>query len=108
MFVVMKNIMPPQVIINEKYDIKGSWVNRDASAAFSSKTYGTLIGGFGSIGGGGGSGGGVKKSRIHTCKHCNELFNACDVASKNSCSAVVGITTNLYVYTHCVLHSFLK
>eukprot|EP01035_Chromulina_nebulosa_P025479 gene25479-33251_t len=86
MFVVMKNIMPPHVIINEKYDIKGSWVNRDASAAFSSKAYGTLIGGFGNIGGAGGQ----KKSRIHTCKHCNELFNACDLASKNSCSAVVG------------------
>ena len=89
MFVVMKNIMPPHVIINEKYDIKGSWVNRDASAAFSSKTYGTLIGGFGNMGGSGG--GGEKKFRIHTCKHCNELFNACDSPSKNSCLAVVGM-----------------
>lgn len=80
MFVVMKNIMPPNVIINEKYDIKGSWVNRDASSSYSSKTYGALIGGRND-----------RKSRIHTCKHCNELFNASDRTSTNSCSAVVGI-----------------
>ena len=61
MFVVMKNIFPPNVRMNDKYDIKGSWVNRHA----------------------------VRKDpgKRATCKYCNEFFVE---GSSDKCPEVVG------------------
>lgn len=61
MFVVMKNILPPKVIVNERYDIKGSWVNRSATQ-------------------------GSPGSRA-TCRHCSEYFT---LGSSENCSEVIG------------------
>eukprot|EP01038_Epipyxis_sp_PR26KG_P008868 gene8868-11962_t len=60
-FVVMKNVLPPNVIMNEKYDIKGSWINRNAGRKAPGKQA--------------------------TCRYCNEIFIEGTV---EMCSEVVG------------------
>lgn len=60
-FVVMMNCFDPKAKINERYDIKGSWVNRSADP--------------------------VKPSKKVVCRHCNEMFIP---AAKESCSVIVG------------------
>lgn len=61
-FVVMKNIFPPSAIINTRYDIKGSWVNRN--------------------------GGVVPPGKKIFCRHCGELFIS--GSAVNSCPDIVG------------------
>mmetsp|Transcript_15359 Transcript_15359/g.23119 ORF Transcript_15359/g.23119 Transcript_15359/m.23119 type:complete len:971 (+) Transcript_15359:26-2938(+) len=60
-FVVMRNIFEPGVDINERYDIKGSWVNRSAAAPMPNK-------------------------RI-VCRHCNEMFLP---SARAQCTKIVG------------------
>jgi 1-phosphatidylinositol-4-phosphate 5-kinase len=60
-FVVMKNIFPPRVRMNDKYDIKGSWVGRHAQRKDPGKRA--------------------------TCKYCNESFLE---GSADKCPEVVG------------------
>jgi 1-phosphatidylinositol-4-phosphate 5-kinase len=65
-FVVMKNIFPPSAIINTRYDIKGSWINRN--------------------------GGVVPPGKKIFCRHCGELFisgTERDVR-RNTCPDIVG------------------
>eukprot|EP01038_Epipyxis_sp_PR26KG_P015668 gene15668-21193_t len=60
-FVVMLNCFDPKAYINERFDIKGSWVGRSAEPP--------------------------KKNKKAVCRHCNEYFKA----SKNEdCKAIVG------------------
>eukprot|EP01042_Synura_sphagnicola_P001516 gene1516-1758_t len=60
-FVVMGNVFPKTAVINERYDIKGSWVNRNAGvAAPGTKAF---------------------------CRHCNEFFV---VGSNIGCPEIVG------------------
>ena len=61
-FVVMKNIFPSAATINQRYDIKGSWVNRSA-------------------------GGSMPPGTKTFCKHCGELFR---VGAAGSCPQRVG------------------
>ena len=60
-FVVMLNCFEPKADINERFDIKGSWVNRSADMPAPNK-------------------------RI-ICRHCNEMFTP---SANEKCSAVVG------------------
>lgn len=60
-FVVMRNLFEPGTDINERYDIKGSWVNRSASPAVPNKKV--------------------------VCRHCNEMFMP---VNKEKCSQIVG------------------
>lgn len=60
-FVVMKNIFPPRVRMNDKYDIKGSWVGRHAQRTHPGKRA--------------------------TCKYCNESFRE---GNNDKCPEVVG------------------
>lgn len=60
-FVVMRNIFEPGTDVNERYDIKGSWVNRSASPAVPNKKV--------------------------VCRHCNEMFVP---VNKEKCSQIVG------------------
>eukprot|EP00981_Chlorochromonas_danica_P009738 scaffold2801_cov161-Ochromonas_danica.AAC.18 len=60
-FVIMKNIFPPSVKLNERYDLKGSWINRNA--------------GFRAQG------------KVATCRHCHESFID---GSSSKCPVVVG------------------
>lgn len=60
-FVVMKNVFPQNVRMNDKYDIKGSWVNRHATRRDPGKRA--------------------------TCKYCNEFFVE---GSSEKCPEVVG------------------
>lgn len=61
-FVVMKNIFPAGVHMNEKYDIKGSYVNRNAKRIIPGKR--------------------------SLCRHCNTYF--IEGSSDSRCSEVVG------------------
>jgi hypothetical protein len=61
-FIVMKNIFQTKEVINERYDIKGSWINRNANVA----TPGTRT----------------------LCRHCSELFT---VGEGDRCPEVVGL-----------------
>jgi hypothetical protein len=61
-FVVMKNIFPSGVRMNDKYDIKGSWVNRHGTRKDPGKRA--------------------------TCKYCNEMF--VEGSSGSRCPEVVG------------------
>jgi len=54
-FVVMRNQFPPEQIINERYDIKGSWVGRNAGV--------------------------VVPGKRTTCRHCSEFFVVGDTTS---------------------------
>lgn len=60
-FVVMRNLFEPGTDINERYDIKGSWVNRSAGPAVPNKKV--------------------------VCRHCNEMFMP---VNKEKCSQIVG------------------
>lgn len=60
-FVVMRNCFDPAAYINERYDIKGSWVGRSAEPS--------------------------KKSKKVICRHCNEYFVP---AKQEQCTAIVG------------------
>eukprot|EP00603_Paraphysomonas_imperforata_P011470 CAMPEP_0114462732 /NCGR_PEP_ID=MMETSP0104-20121206/6983_1 /TAXON_ID=37642 ORGANISM="Paraphysomonas imperforata, Strain PA2" /NCGR_SAMPLE_ID=MMETSP0104 /ASSEMBLY_ACC=CAM_ASM_000202 /LENGTH=801 /DNA_ID=CAMNT_0001635625 /DNA_START=425 /DNA_END=2831 /DNA_ORIENTATION=- len=60
-FVVMRNIFPPVATINQRYDIKGSWVNRNSAP--------------------------VPPGVRVFCRHCGELFVS---GSQASCPDVVG------------------
>ena len=60
-FVVMKNIFPPGIQLNEKYDIKGSWVQRNAQLKVPGK--------------------------LSTCRYCGEQFVEGGI---DKCSEVVG------------------
>lgn len=60
-FVIMKNVFPPGIKLNERYDLKGSWVNRNASLRAPGKQA--------------------------TCRHCHEPF--IDGTSER-CPVVVG------------------
>jgi 1-phosphatidylinositol-4-phosphate 5-kinase len=60
-FVVMRNVFQPGIDINERYDIKGSWVNRSAAP--------------------------VKPTKKVVCRHCNEMFIP---VNKEKCSQIVG------------------
>lgn len=65
-FVVMLNIFDPSAKINERYDIKGSWVGRSAENGHSSKK---------------------SNSKRQVCRHCNTYY----VASQNqACNVIVG------------------
>ena len=61
-FVVMKNIFPSVSVINQRYDIKGSWINRSASGSMppGTKTF---------------------------CKHCGDFFR---IGSSGKCHQRVG------------------
>lgn len=61
-FVVMRNIFPPAATINQRYDIKGSWVSR--------------------------SGGVVPPGKKIFCRHCGELFVS---GSQTPCPDIVGV-----------------
>jgi 1-phosphatidylinositol-4-phosphate 5-kinase len=61
-FVVMRNIFEPKIDINERYDLKGSWVNRSAHPSPPNK-------------------------RI-ICRHCNEMFIPVE---KEKCGKIVGL-----------------
>jgi 1-phosphatidylinositol-4-phosphate 5-kinase len=61
-FVVMRNIFEPGADINERFDIKGSWVNRSATPSAPNKTV--------------------------VCRHCNEMFIP---AAKEKCSRIIGL-----------------
>jgi 1-phosphatidylinositol-4-phosphate 5-kinase len=60
-FVVMANCFDPKAKINERYDIKGSWVGRSADPS--------------------------KNKKRSTCRHCNTYFVP---AKKEKCSVIVG------------------
>jgi hypothetical protein len=60
-FVVMRNIFEPGVDVNERYDIKGSWVNRSAAAPMPNKQV--------------------------VCRHCNEMFTP---SARKPCQKIVG------------------
>ena len=60
-FVVMRNIFPPCATVNQRYDIKGSWVNRNSTP--------------------------VPPGVRVLCRHCGELFLS---GSQSSCLEVVG------------------
>lgn len=61
-FVVMRNLFEPGVDINERFDIKGSWVNRHANASPPNKSI--------------------------VCRHCNEVFTP---AAKEKCTKIIGL-----------------
>lgn len=61
-FVVMRNIFEPGVDINERFDIKGSWVNRSANPPMPNK-------------------------RV-ACRHCNEMFTP---SAREVCTKIVGV-----------------
>ena len=58
-FVVMLNCFDPKAKINERYDIKGSWIGRSADP--------------------------VKPTKKVVCRHCNELFIP---AAKEQCTVI--------------------
>lgn len=60
-FVVMLNCFDPTAYINERFDIKGSWVGRSAEPG--------------------------KKTKRTVCRHCNEYFIP---AKQTQCKAIVG------------------
>lgn len=60
-FVVMLNCFDPSAYINERFDIKGSWVGRSAEPG--------------------------KKTKRQVCRHCNEYFVP---AKMTQCKAIVG------------------
>lgn len=60
-FVVMRNCFDPDAYINERFDIKGSWVGRSSEPS--------------------------KKSKKVICRHCNEYFVP---AKQEQCIAIVG------------------
>lgn len=60
-FVVMRNIFPPLATINQRYDIKGSWVDRNSAP--------------------------VPPGVRVLCRHCGELFVS---GSQTSCPDLVG------------------
>lgn len=60
-FVVMLNCFDPTAYINERFDIKGSWVGRSAEPG--------------------------KKTKRVVCRHCNEYFIP---AKQTQCKAIVG------------------
>jgi hypothetical protein len=60
-FVVMVNCFDPTAKINERYDIKGSWVGRSADP--------------------------VKPTKKVLCRHCNEMFVPAD---KEQCTVMLG------------------
>jgi hypothetical protein len=60
-FVVMRNIFPTSIIINERFDIKGSWVDRSADLPAPGKR--------------------------KICRHCSALFT---VGSSDRCPEIVG------------------
>jgi 1-phosphatidylinositol-4-phosphate 5-kinase len=60
-FVVMRNIFPPLATINQRYDIKGSWVNRNSAP--------------------------VPPGVRVLCRHCGDLFVS---GSQTSCPDLVG------------------
>ena len=60
-FVVMLNCFDPSAYINERFDIKGSWVGRSAEPA--------------------------KKTKKVVCRHCNSYFIS---ARGEQCTAIVG------------------
>jgi hypothetical protein len=62
-FVVMLNCFDPQAEINERFDIKGSWVGRSAEPA--------------------------KKSKRVVCRHCNEYFVP-GAKKSEGCKVIVG------------------
>ncbi|RYH17075.1 hypothetical protein EON65_29135 [archaeon] len=63
-FVVMLNCFDPKAEINERFDIKGSWVGRSAEPP--------------------------KKGRRVVCRHCNEYFVPGRKKEDNVCRVVVG------------------
>jgi 1-phosphatidylinositol-4-phosphate 5-kinase len=60
-FVVMQNCFDPNAKINERYDIKGSWIGRSADP--------------------------VKPTKRVVCRHCNEMFIP---AAREQCSVMLG------------------
>lgn len=60
-FVVMLNCFEPKAEIHERFDIKGSWVNRSAAP--------------------------VQPNKKVVCRHCNDFFTP---AAKEKCKAIVG------------------
>lgn len=62
-FVVMLNCFDPRAEINERFDIKGSWVGRSAEPA--------------------------KRNKRVVCRHCNEYFIAAS-KKQNQCKVIVG------------------
>lgn len=62
-FVVMLNCFDPKAEINERFDIKGSWVGRSAEPP--------------------------KKNKRVVCRHCNEYFVPTD-KKRNQCRVIVG------------------
>ena len=60
-FVIMRNCFDPHADINERYDIKGSWVGRSADPS--------------------------KTKKRATCRHCNTYFIP---AKKEACNVIIG------------------
>jgi len=62
-FVVMRNVFPAHVsrLVNERYDIKGSWIGRNATV--------------------------VPPGQVTTCRYCNELYVS---GSKDKCFEKIG------------------
>lgn len=71
-FVVMRNIFPRDVVVNERYDIKGSWINRNASVP--------------------------PPGKRKMCRHCSELFV---VGSDSRCPKIVGTHEANVVFKVC-------
>jgi 1-phosphatidylinositol-4-phosphate 5-kinase len=61
-FVVMRNIFEPNIDINERFDIKGSWINRHANTSPPNKSI--------------------------VCRHCNEVFVP---SAKEKCGKIIGL-----------------
>jgi 1-phosphatidylinositol-4-phosphate 5-kinase len=61
-FIVMKNIFPKTIQLNEKYDIKGSFISRNADLKMPGK--------------------------LSTCCYCHETFIE---GSNEKCSEVIGV-----------------
>lgn len=60
-FIVMRNVFPSNVIVNQRYDIKGSWVNRNTGI--------------------------IPPGKRIFCRHCGELFVS---GSNERCPDIVG------------------
>ena len=77
-FVVMKNAFPPTASINERYDLKGSWVGRNAKAL-------------------------VPGSR-QNCRHCAETFVVGGSAANTCPVAVAGHEPNVVLKDNDLIH----
>jgi 1-phosphatidylinositol-4-phosphate 5-kinase len=71
-FVVMRNIFPPHATINQRYDLKGSWVERNSSP--------------------------VPPGVRVFCRHCGDLFVSGGGGAGSSCPVSTRKITNIHYY----------